>query len=249
MSLQSFTAHSLPVNDNVNPYAFCVDLNGQYFVQKGKMIAYYGNIKFEALSVGSLSSLVASHFSSPLYHSDWIVASGQGKLILGDRGFDINSFDLDDGNLTVRASSLLGFEATLQLKQSVVPGFLTLIGTGKFLASSNGAVHFVVPPVRVDPQALVGWADCPSPCHHYDHAYMQGVMGMMQGMLGMGSGEEHQLDFTGEGTVLVQSSEEVDDTGVLRELQSQVPALGIGGLQSMQASINQRLMQEGQNGY
>ena len=39
-----------------------------------------------------------------------MVATGQGKLILGDRGYDINSYDLDDGNLTVRASSLLGFE-------------------------------------------------------------------------------------------------------------------------------------------
>ena len=41
-----------------------------------------------------------------------MVANGQGELILGDRGYDINSYDLDDGNLTVRASSLLGFEPT-----------------------------------------------------------------------------------------------------------------------------------------
>ena len=53
-----------------------------------------------------------------------------------------------------------------------------LIGTGKFVASSNGPVHFIEPPIRVDPQAVVGWADVPSPCHHYDHSYMQGVMGM-----------------------------------------------------------------------
>ena len=103
-----------------------------------------------------------------------MVANGQGELILGDRGYDINSYDLDDGNLTVRASSLLGFEPTMELKESIVPGFLTLLGTGKFLASSNGPVHFVEPPVRVDPDALLGWADCPTPCHHYDHAYMRG---------------------------------------------------------------------------
>ncbi len=249
MSQVTLNPQTLPVNDNVNPYAFCVDLNGNYFVQKGKMIAYYGQIKYEALSMGGLSQLVAGHFSSPLYHQDWTVATGQGKLILGDRGFDINSFDLDNGNLTVRASSLLGFEATLQLKQSIVPGFLTLIGTGKFLASSNGPVHFVEPPVRVDPQALVGWADCPSPCHHYDHTYMESVMGMVGSMFGRGgSGEEHQFDFTGSGTVLMQSSETVDDTGVLREMQSQVHGLGVPGLQQMQATINQRLMQEQQSG-
>lgn len=247
---QTFNPQTLPVNDNVNPYAFCVDVTGQYFVQKGKMIAYYGNLKFESLSMGSLSHLVAAHFSSPLYHQDWIVATGQGKLILGDRGFDINSFDLDAGNLTVRASSLLGFDPTLQLKQSIVPGFLTLIGSGKFLASSNGKVHFVEPPVRVDPQALVGWADCPSPCHHYDHNYMAGVMGMVGQMFGRGgTGEEHQLDFTGSGTVLMQSSEKTDDTGVLREMQSQVHGLGLPGLQQMQATINQKIAQESQGGY
>ncbi|MFB6556874.1 AIM24 family protein, partial [Streptomyces sp. NPDC056405] len=31
--------HTLPVDDNVNPYAFSVDLDGQWFLQKGKMIA------------------------------------------------------------------------------------------------------------------------------------------------------------------------------------------------------------------
>jgi hypothetical protein len=61
----------------------------------------------------------------------------------------------------------------------------------------------------VDPQALVGWADCPSPCHHYDHGYMTGVMGGVRALTGIGgaSGEEHQFEFVGAGTVLLQSSE------------------------------------------
>jgi hypothetical protein len=65
------------------------------------------------------------------------------------------------------------------------------------------------PPIRVDPQALVGWADCPSPCHHYDHGYMTGVMGGMRALTGIGgaSGEEHQFEFAGAGTVLLQSTE------------------------------------------
>ena len=31
---------------------------------------------------------------------------------------------------------------------------------------------FAEPPLRVDPDALVGWADCPSPSHHYDQAWV-----------------------------------------------------------------------------
>jgi uncharacterized protein (AIM24 family) len=206
---QTWNAVTLPSNDNVNPYAFSVDLNGQWFAQKGKMIAYYGQIRFEALSAGPLDSLVAHTFNSPLYAHDWIVAQGQGKLVLADRGFDVNSFDLDEGNLTVRAGNLLAFEPGLELKQSIIPGFLTLIGTGRFVAASNGPVHFAEPPIRIDPQALLGWADCPSPCHHYDHAYLRGVLGGIRAMTGIGgaSGEEHQFEFVGAGQVLLQSTE------------------------------------------
>jgi len=238
--------NELPSNDNINPYAFNVDLQGEFFVQKGKMIAYYGNMRFELLTHGPLQGLIAGRFTSPLYANDFMVATGQGKLILGDRGFDINSYDLEDGNLTVRASSLLGFEPSLTLKQSIIPGFLTLIGTGKFLASSNGAVVFVEPPMRVDPQALVGWADCPTPCHHYDHGVVQGALGMATMVLGVRgqSGEEHQFDFTGAGTIILQSSETVQDQGVLREMEGQVPMLGVGGLQRMQTVIGQRLASE-----
>ncbi len=130
------------------------------------MIAYYGQMQFTSLQQGlqgQLLQMVAQQFSAPLYLGDYVVAEGQGKLIIGDRGYDINAYDLEDGNLTIRASNLLAFQPNLSLNQSIVPGFLTLIGTGKFLASSNGPVMFVEPPVRVDPEALVGWSDCPSP--------------------------------------------------------------------------------------
>ncbi|MBB1252136.1 AIM24 family protein [Streptomyces alkaliterrae] len=211
MSTTVFDAHTLPADDNVNPYAFSVDLNGQWFLQKGKMIAYYGQISFDGIGHGPLDSLVASSFHSPLHASDWVVASGKGRLLLADRAFDVNSYDLDDGNLTIRSGNLLAFDPRLSLKQSIIPGFVTLIGTGKFVAASNGQVHFVEPPIRVDPQALVGWADCPSPCHHYDHQYLRGFLGGVRHLTGIGgaSGEEHQFEFTGSGTVLIQSTEKL----------------------------------------
>ncbi|MCK1797529.1 AIM24 family protein [Streptomyces sp. XM4193] len=208
-----YDARTLPSNDNANPYAFSVELAGQWFLQKGKMIAYYGQISFDGIGHGPLDGLIASSFHSPLHAADWVVANGHGKLLLADRAYDINSYDLEDGNLTVRSGNLLAFEPTLSLKQSIIPGFVTLIGTGKFVAASNGQVHFVEPPIRVDPQALVGWADCPSPCHHYDHQYLRGFLGGVRHLTGIGgaSGEEHQFEFTGAGTVLVQSTEKMLD--------------------------------------
>jgi uncharacterized protein (AIM24 family) len=227
-----YDPYSLPSNDNVNPYAFSVELDGQWFLQKGKMIAYYGQVDFHGIGHGPLDRLVATNFHSPLHASDWVVAQGRGKVLLADRSYDINSYDLDEGNLTIRSGNLLAFQPGLVLKQSIIPGFLTLIGTGTFVAASNGAVHFVEPPIRVDPQALVGWADCPSPCHHYDHAYMRGVLGGIRALTGIGgaSGEEHQFEFAGAGQVLLQSTEtlmaERDTGGVPGQAGPGVPGAG-----------------------
>lgn len=237
-----FDPSTLPVNDNLNPYCFCVDLAGEWFMQKGKMIAYYGTMRFEALMATTLSALVAQHFSSPLYVQDWVVATGQGKLLLGDRGYDINSYNLEDGNLTVRAANLLAFEPRLELKQSIVPGFLTLLGTGTFLASSNGPVIFIDPPVRVDPQALVGWADCPSPSVHHDLTWMGSFLGAAQAAFGRRSGEEEQFDFTGAGTVLMQSSEKVlEDPAVLKQVEAQLDLLSADQLDLVQRSVQARM--------
>jgi len=241
---------TLPDNDNVpdNAYAFCRRLDGQLFMQTGRMIAYYPapggpGIRFEPLTAASVGGFVAQRFSAPLYTRDWVVATGSGHLLLGDRGYDINSYDLAEGNLTIRAANLLAFDTSLELKQSIVPGFLTLVGTGTFLASSSGPVIFAEPPIRVDPDALVGWADCPSPSHHYDARWMTGFLGGAMGMLfGVQSGEERQFDFTGAGTVLLQSSEHaVADPHLLRQLEGQVGTLSAPGLTRLQQVIQQRL--------
>ncbi|MBA4116151.1 MAG: AIM24 family protein [Rubrobacter sp.] len=203
-----YNAQNLPVNDNINSYSFCMDVTGEMFIQKGKMIAYYGALKFESLSAGAYDVLIKESFNSPLYMKNFVVVTGRGKLILGDRGNHIASYDLEDGNLTVRSTNVLGFEPTLICQESTVPGYLTLLGSGKFLASSNGAVHFLEPPVRVDEDALLGWADMPSPSYRYDYSYMRGMSGMIRSFVSnRSSGEEKQLDFTGQGTILIQSSE------------------------------------------
>ncbi|MGH3734817.1 MAG: AIM24 family protein [Micromonosporaceae bacterium] len=239
-------------SDNIpdNSYAYSIDLTSPWFIRKGAMIAYYGQMEFRALSHGlhgGLIRMVAQTFSAPLYSGDYTVAEGQGKLIIGDRGYDINSYDLEEGNLTIRAANLLAFEPGLSLNQSIVPGFLTLIGTGKFLASSNGPVMFAEPPLRVDPEALVGWSDCPSPSHHYDQQWVNSFLAAGARMFGANSGEERQFDFTGSGTVLIQSSEKVlDDAMLVRTIESQLSGIGITGLQRLHGVIGQQIAAEQQ---
>ncbi|MCA2209741.1 MULTISPECIES: AIM24 family protein [Nocardia] len=239
---------NLGASDNIpnNSYAYCIDLTGPWFMRKGAMIAYYGQINFQLLThglQGHLTQMVSSQFSAPLFAGEYVVAEGHGKLIIGDRGYDINSYDLEDGNLTIRGANLLAFEPGLALKQSIVPGFLTLIGTGKFLASSNGPVMFAEPPLRVDPEALVGWADCPSPSHHYDQGWITGFLSAGAAAMGATSGEERQFDFTGAGTVLIQSSEKVmSDNALVRTIEGQLQSgVSVGGLQRIQAVVTQKL--------
>lgn len=239
----TFTEQTLPANDNVNGYAFSIALAGEWFLAKGAMIAYYGTVQFDGVSrFASRAGWVASQFSSPIYEQDWVVAHGHGKVVVADRGYDINSFDLEHGNLTIKAANLLGFDKALELKQSIVPGFVTLLGTGKFLASSNGPVMFVEPPFRADPEALLGWADCPSPSVHHDTNWMTtSWLASAQAAVGRQSGEERQYDFTGQGTVLLQSSEVVrEDPAVLRLIESQTALLSTGQKQS----LGQRLLEQ-----
>jgi uncharacterized protein (AIM24 family) len=236
---------TLPEDDNVNPYVFCIALAGEWFTRRGAMLAYYGDVRFDAVTeYSSAQAWVASRFSSPVYVSDWVVAQGHGKLLVGDRGFDLNSYDLDDGNLTIRAGNLCAFSRQLELKQSIVPGFVTLLGTGTFIASSNGPVIFVEPPFRADPDALLGWADCPSPSVHHDAQWMtQSLRGMVSGALGRTSGEERQYDFTGQGTVLLQSSEAArEDPALLRQVEAQTLLL----TDRQAASLGQRLIARAQ---
>lgn len=239
-------------DDNIpgNSYAYCIDLQAPWFIRKGAMIAYYGQMEFKVMThglAGGALQMVAQTFSAPLYMGDYSIAEGFGKLIIGDRGYDINSYDLDNGNLTIRASNLLGFQPGLALKQSIVPGFLTLIGTGKFLASSNGPVMFAEPPLRIDPEALVGWADCPSPSHHYDQSWVTSFLAAGAARFGINSGEERQFDFTGAGTVLIQSSEKViSDVNLVRSIESQIPGIGTMGLTRINQVVQAQLAQQQQ---
>lgn len=238
-----YNPSNLPKNDNLNRFAFVVDVEDEIFIRKGKMIAFYGQLQFNALGSSVLDILIKNTFNAPLYIQHFVVANGQGQLILGDNGCDIACYDLDDANMTIKASHLLGFTKNVTCQESTLPGYLTLIGHGKVIASSNGPVHFLELPCRVDEQAVLGWADCPSPSYRYDYEHIKGVLSMVGAMSAITlSGEEKQIDFTGQGTVLIQSSEvESGDNSVLGRIMAQLSSLGRGELSSLNNSITQKL--------
>lgn len=242
----TFNRQTLPVNDNVNPYAFSLSVEGELFIQKGKMIAYYGDLRFEALGSGPYSMMVKKSFNAPEYASQFAIVTGQGKLLLGDYGRNLTSFDLEDGNLTVRAANVLAFDKTLTCQECVLPGYITLLGSGRFIVSSNGPVHFMEPPVRVDEDAILGWADMPCPSFRYDYAAITNVLQLVGGITGATStGEEKQLDFFGKGTVLVQSSEaQLSAPNQVAKILGMLPGINDADLRSVQAAVSLRLQRQ-----
>ena len=199
---------TLPADDNVNPYAYSLEVQGELIIRKGKMIAYYGQLRFESLATGTMGGMLLDALNAPNTLNDFVRVSGYGKILLGDNGNHIASYAVEDATFTMQAPHILGFSPSLRCQLSTVEGFLTLIGTGKLLASSNGPAVFLDPPCRCDPEAVLGWADMPSPSYRFDHGYVQGILGAMGALTGItASGEEQQLDFFGKGTVIVQSSE------------------------------------------
>lgn len=236
---------NLPKNDNLNRFAFVVDVTEQIFIRKGKMIAFYGSLSFEAMGSSIVDILARHAFNAPKYIHNFVVAQGQGQLILGDNGNDLACYDLDAANMTIRANNLLGFSKDVICQESTLPGYLTLIGTGKVIASSNGPVHFLELPCRVDEQAVLGWADCPSPSYRYDYDHVKGFVSAVGAVSGFTlSGEEKQVDFTGAGTVLVQSSElELSGSSTLAHLLQMLPMLGKEDLSTLSLSVQQQSQQ------
>ena len=223
-----YTPATLPKNDNLNRFSFVIDVNDQMFIRKGKMIAFYGGLQFEAMGSNIVDILVRHAFNAPKYIHNFVVVQGKGQLILGDNGNDLACYDLDAANLTVRAKNLLAFSKDVVCQESTQPGFVTMIGTGKVIASSNGPVHFLELPCRVDSQAVLGWADCPSPSYRYDYEHVRGFVSAVGALTGFSlSGEEKQIDFTGAGTVLVQSSEMAlnDESSPMGQIMSQLSLL------------------------
>jgi uncharacterized protein (AIM24 family) len=240
--MTSYNPNTLPKNDNLNRFAFVVDVEEEIFIRKGKMVAFYGQLQFEALGSSVVDILIKQSFNAPAYIQNFIIAKGHGKLIIGDNGNDIASYDLDNANMTIKAKHLLGFTKDIVCQESTMIGFLTLIGTGKILASSNGPVHFLDLPCRVDEQAILGWADCPSPSYRYDYAHVNDLLSLVGVMTGITlSGEEKQIDFSGAGTVLIQSSELALGNSTLVHLLSQLPALGRNELNSLSAAVAQQI--------
>src|SRR5215510_1880267 len=98
-----------------------VELNGEVMARSGSMVAYQGQVQFQALGAGGAGKWLKQKLTGegvPL-----MKISGQGDVFLADRASDVHLIDLAQGDaLSVNGANVLAFESTLNYDIKMVQG-------------------------------------------------------------------------------------------------------------------------------
>ncbi len=216
-----------------------VALAGEVLARTGSMVAYQGNLRFEALGAGGIGNIIKQKLTGegvPL-----MKVSGQGDLFLADAASDVHIIELDGNDgLTINGANVLAFESSVSYEIKRVQGISGMLsnaglfncvftGRGRIAITTRGVpvVLHVDQPTFADPQAAVAWsAGLRTNIKRNDQMNLGTLMGRS-------TGERMTLEFTGQGFVVVQPSEQppgglIGGTGGGQ--QAGVGGGGLGGL-------------------
>ncbi|MEW4454768.1 AIM24 family protein [Bremerella sp. JC817] len=199
-----------------SPRILEVNLNGNYVWSKmGSMISYLGNMKFER--EGMLDKGLGGLFKKALTGEGARLTkvTGNGKVYLADYGKKIQILRLENQEIVVNANDVLAFEPTVTWDIKMMKRVSSMMAGGLFQMTLSGTgmvaitTHYepltlvVTPnqPVYTDPNATVAWSGTLSPNLKTDITF--------RSLLGRSSGESFQMEFIGNGFVVVQPYEEV----------------------------------------
>ncbi|MFD6567014.1 AIM24 family protein [Micromonospora profundi] len=189
-----------------------IELNGEAMARVGSMVAYQGNVQFQALGSGGLGKFLKQKLTGegvPL-----MKVTGQGDVFLAELAKDVHIIDLEPGDaLSINGSSVLAFDSTLQYDIRMVGGAgmassglfnCVFSGYGRIAITTQGTpvVLNVDAPTYVDPQAAVCWSANLQTGYHRAEQLGLGTL------LGRRTGEAYTMSFAGHGFVVVQPSEE-----------------------------------------
>jgi uncharacterized protein (AIM24 family) len=192
-----------------------VNLDGMVWTKAGSMVAYVGAMKFtrEGLleqGVGKLLKRAVTGEGARLTKVE-----GQGRLYLADQGKKVQIIHLQNEAIFVNGNDLLAFEPHVDWDVKMMKKLTAIVAGGLFNIRLQGTgmiaitSHYeplalvVAPgqPVYTDPNATIAWSGNLSPEFRTDISFKT--------FLGRGSGESMQMQFEGEGFVIVQPYEEV----------------------------------------
>ncbi len=193
-----------------------VNLKNQKIMAKaGSMVAYIGNVDFKregllSKGLGGLLKKAISGEGTSLMH-----ASGTGKLYLADEGKKVKIIKLQNESVFVNGNDVLALEDTIKNDIKMLKSVAGMMSGGLFQVKLSGSGYIAITthgepillrvsanqPVYTDPNATVAWSENLSPNIKTNLTFGS--------FIGRGSGESFQLEFFGEGWVLVQPYEEV----------------------------------------
>ncbi|GGI22217.1 AIM24 family protein [Pedobacter mendelii] len=193
-----------------------VNLKNQKIMAKaGSMVAYIGNIDFKregllSKGLGGLIKKAISGEGTSLMH-----AVGTGKLYLADEGKKVKIIKLQNESIFVNGNDVLALEDSIKNEIKMLKSIAGMMSGGLFQVKLSGSGYIAITthgepillrvsanqPVYTDPNATVAWSENLSPNIKTNLTFGS--------FIGRGSGESFQLEFFGEGWVLVQPYEEV----------------------------------------
>lgn len=192
-----------------------VNLDGMVWMKAGAMVAYVGQVKFtrEGLLDQGLGTLLKRSVTGE--GAKLTKVEGKGRVYMADSGKTIRILRLQGESIFVNGSDLLAFEPTVQWEIKMMKKLAAMVSGGFFNVKLQGngliaiTTHFepitlrVKPgqPVRTDPNATVAWSGTLQPEFKTDVS--------LKSFFGRGSGESIQMEFNGDGFVVVQPFEEV----------------------------------------
>jgi uncharacterized protein (AIM24 family) len=190
-----------------------VELNGEFMARVGSMVAYQGQVRFEALGSGGISKYLKQKLTGegvPLMR-----VRGQGDVFLAENAADVHLIDLDGGDaLSTNGANVLAFDSSLKYDIKMVSGAGMMSNSGLFNCVFSGQGRIAVTtrgtpvvltvdqPTYVDPQAAICWSAGLQTGYHRADQVGLGTL------LGRTTGESFTMSLTGQGFVVVQPSEE-----------------------------------------
>ncbi len=184
----------------------------EFFARKGAMIAYQGGVNFDAQYQG-WGSHIARHFTGE--GLNLMKVSGSGTVFLANQAQDIHVLELTGDALTVDGNNLLAFETSLRWDIVRIDSQVQIAGAGSYNIELNGrgkcAVTTTGAPLVMkvtpnnyyfaDADAVIAWTS------NLQVSMQAAVTSSSVWRPRGNTGESWQMQFSGEGLVVVQPAE------------------------------------------
>lgn len=192
-----------------------VNLDGMVWTKMGSMIAYNGSITFtrERILEHGIGKMLKKTVTGEGVRLT--KAEGRGYLYLADSGKKVSILNLQNESIFVNGNDLLALQEGIDWDIKMMRKVTGMMAGGLFNIRLEGTgmiaitTHYdpltlrVAPdaPVITDPNATVAWSGDLTPDFRTDVS--------LKTFFGRGSGESIQMEFKGDGFVVVQPFEEV----------------------------------------